>query len=407
MQIKPFCALRPTINKAAVVAAVPYDVVDTAEARVLAAGNPDSFLHVSRPEIDLPDDIGIYDDRVYAQGVKAFQALQDRGVLVKDTLPRLYAYRQIMGKHAQTGIVACCHIDDYANNVIRRHEKTRKDKEDDRTRYVLDLNANTGPVFLTYRDRPEIDAKVAAVQQTDPLYDFTASDGVRHTVWSIDGDANPWVADFAKVPLCYIADGHHRAASAYRSGCQRRAENPKHNGSEEYNWFLAVLFPASQLAILPYNRCVADLNGLNPDEFLAKVGGIFKTAEVKSADPTGAREVRMYLRGKWYSLQWDAFDADPVGRLDVSVLQDRLLAPVLGIDDPRTNQRISFIGGIRGTGELVKRVDKGRDAVAFSMYPVTVAQMMDIADAGQIMPPKSTWFEPKLRSGLLVHSILG
>ena len=405
MQIKPFAALRPVPERAAALASVPYDVVDTAEARALADGNPDSFLHVSRPEIDLPDDIDIHDDRVYAQGATAFKDFQARGILLREGAERFYVYRQIMGTHRQTGVVACCSIDDYANDIIRKHEKTRKDKEDDRTRHCLELNANSGPVFLTYRDTAALDALVADVQTAPPLYDFTAADGIRHTVWRVDGDTGAWAEAFGQVPLAYVADGHHRAAAAFRAGQQRRAENPAHTGNEEYNWFLAVLFPESQLRILPYNRCVADLNGLSADAFLEQVKTIFKTEPVADADPAGPREVRMYLAGKWHRLAWDAFEADPVGRLDVSVLQDRLLAPVLGIDDPRTNTRISFVGGIRGTGALVKRVDSGCDAVAFSMYPVTVAQMMDIADAGQIMPPKSTWFEPKLRSGLLVHTL--
>jgi uncharacterized protein (DUF1015 family) len=416
MQIKPFAALRPTPEKAAALAAVPYDVVDTAEARALAAGNPDSFLHVSRPEIDLPDTVDIHADAVYAQGANAFKDLQARGVLLREPEERLYVYRQIMGTHSQTGVVACCHIDDYAHDIVRKHEKTRKDKEDDRTRHCLALNANSGPVFLTYRDDAELDARVAGTQQTAPLYDFTAADGVRHTVWRVDGANAPWVEAFGRVPLAYVADGHHRAAAAFRAGQQRRAANPAHTGREEYNWFLAVLFPETQLRILPYNRCVADLNGLTPEAFLAKVEGVFKTerltpsaqrsaSEPQPSEPAGPREVRMYLGGAWYRLAWETFEADPVGRLDVSVLQDRLLAPVLGIDDPRTNTRIAFVGGIRGTGELTRRVDGGRDAVAFSLFPVTVAQMMDIADAGQIMPPKSTWFEPKLRSGLLVHTL--
>lgn len=405
MLIKAFAALRPAPDKAAMLASVPYDVVDTSEARGLAHGNPYSFLHVSRPEIDLPDSVDIHDDQVYAQGVKAFKHFQDQGVLIRESTERLYVYRQIMGKHEQTGIVACCHIDDYANDIIRKHEKTRKDKEDDRTRHCLELNANSGPVFLTYRDKQMIDKMVEEVKRGTPLYDFTAVDGICHTVWRIEGEARAWVEAFKQVPLAYVADGHHRAAAAFRAGKQRRQNNPNHTGQEEYNWFLAVLFPETQLRILPYNRCIVDLNGLTPEGFLAKVKTIFKTDETTSADPSGAREVRMYLSGKWYRLCWDEFDADPVGRLDVSVLQDRLLAPVLGIDDPRTNTRISFVGGIRGTSELTKRVDSGRDTVAFSMYPVTVAQMMDIADAGQIMPPKSTWFEPKLRSGLLVHTL--
>jgi len=406
MRIKPFNALRPAADKAAAVAAVPYDVVDTSEARVLAAGNPDCFLHVSRPEIDLPADTDIHSDAVYAQGVKAFAEMQARDVLVREGAERVYVYRQIKGVHSQTGVVVCCHVGDYEGDTIRKHEKTRKDKEDDRTRHCLALNANSGPVFLTYRDQASIDQAVAAVcATTQPLYDFTASDGVRHTVWRAAGEMAEWVAAFDRVPLAYIADGHHRAAASARSGQARRAANPTHTGDEEYNWFLAVLFPESQLRILPYNRCVVDLNGLSPEAFLDKVGEIFTVTETFSPEPEGPCRCNMYLGGTWYRLAWSEPAADPVNRLDVSVLQNRLLAPVLGIDDPRTSQRISFIGGIRGTAELVKRVDAGRDAVAFALYPVTVKQMMDIADAGQIMPPKSTWFEPKLRSGLLVHTL--
>jgi len=405
MLIKPFAALRPSPEKVSAVASVPYDVVDTAEARVLAAGNPDSFLHVSRPEIDLPDHIDIHDDQVYAQGVRAFKDFQKKGVLIRESDERLYVYRQIMGTHCQTGVVACCHISDYGNDIIRKHEKTRKDKEDDRTRHCLELNANSGPVFLTYRDRAELDGWVAEVQKGVPLYDFVAADGIQHAVWRVEGDLTAWREAFKRVPLAYVADGHHRAAAAFRAGQQRKASNPNHTGNEEYNWFLAVLFPETQLRILPYNRCVVDLNGLSEQAFLSNVQQIFKTRPTQGADPAGPREVRMYLAGQWHALTWDEVSADPVGRLDVSVLQDRLLAPVLGIDDPRTDTRISFVGGIRGTGELARRVDEKRDAVAFSMYPVTVAQMMDIADAGQIMPPKSTWFEPKLRSGLLVHTL--
>lgn len=405
MRVKSFAALRPAPEKASSVAAVPYDVVDTSEARLLADGNPDSFLHVSRPEIDLPETVAVHDDQVYAQGAKALADFQSRGLLLREQRQSFYVYRQIMGSHQQTGVVTCCHIDDYATDIIRKHEKTRKDKEDDRTRHCLELNANSGPVFLTYRDTAKIDALVAAVKEKTPLYDFTAVDNIRHTVWRVDGDASGWVDAFQQVPLAYVADGHHRAAAAFRSGKQRREANPKHTGNEEYNWFLAVLFPETQLRILPYNRCVVDLNGLTVQAFLSKVQEVFKTEPSGTPAPSGPREVQMYVAGKWYRLSWDEVAADPVGRLDVSVLQDRLLAPLLGIDDPRTNTRISFVGGIRGTEELSKRVDSGRDAVAFSMYPVTVAQMMDIADAGQIMPPKSTWFEPKLRSGLLVHTL--
>ncbi len=405
MRVKPFRALRPAAGQAARVAAVPYDVVDTAEARALADGNAESFLHVSRPEIDLPEGVDLYSDEVYAQGARALQALQANGVLIREQQECLYVYRQIMGAHAQTGVVTCSHIEDYAGNLIRKHEKTRQNKEDDRTRHVLTMNANSGPVFLTYRDTETLDRLVAAVTSAPPLYDFTAVDGVQHTLWQISAELDQWVAAFGEVPLSYVADGHHRAAAAYRAGVKRRELNPVHDGSEEYNWFLTVLFPASQLKILPYNRSVEDLNGLSTEEYLERVREVFHVEPARSALPSGARELCMYLAGQWYRLSWDEFESDPVGVLDVSVLQDRLLAPVLGIDDPRTNERISFIGGIRGTAELIKRVDSGRDAVAFSMCPCSIAQMMDIADAGQIMPPKSTWFEPKLRSGLLVHTL--
>ncbi|MDA3925211.1 MAG: DUF1015 family protein [Kiritimatiellae bacterium] len=405
MRVKPFCALRPALDKAERVASVPYDVVDIAEARALAAGNPDSFLHVSRPEIDMPDGIDLYSAEVYAQGAKALKALQASGALIREENECLYVYRQIMGQHSQTGIVACSHIEDYANNVIRKHEKTRQNKEDDRTRHVLAMNANAGPVFLTYRDTETLDTLIAAVQTGDPLYDFTAEDGVKHTLWLVSEETDKWVDAFAEVSLSYVADGHHRAAAAYRAGQRRKELNSSHDGSEEYNWFLTVLFPAGQLKILAYNRCVEDLNGLTPEAYLGKVKEIFTVKPSESSTPSKTREVCMYLGGSWYNLSWDAFDSDPVSILDVSVLQDRLLAPVLGVADPRTSENISFIGGIRGTEELVKRVDSGRDAVAFSMCPCSIEQMMDIADVDQIMPPKSTWFEPKLRSGLIVHTL--
>lgn len=406
MKTKPFCALRPTPEAAPVLASVPYDVVDTAEARALAAGNPLSFLHVSRPEIDLPDGTYIYSDAVYAQAVAALSGLKARGALATDPEARYYAYRQVMGDHAQTGIVTCCHIDDYGADVIKKHERTRQDKEDDRTRHVLELGANTGPVFLTYRDVAAIDDCVAAATSGAPLYDFTAADGIRHTVWKIGAsDSGRLQSLFGAVPAAYVADGHHRAKAAWRAGAERRAANPHHTGDEEYNWFLAVLFPASQLKILPYNRCVADLRGMTQEAFLERVGKVFSVKPGATPEASGTRDCRMYLGGQWYDLSWPAFEADPVGSLDVSVLQERLLKPILGIDDPRTSTRISFVGGIRGTGELERRVDDGRAAVAFSMAPVTVAQMMAIADAGQTMPPKSTWFEPKLRSGLLIHEL--
>jgi uncharacterized protein (DUF1015 family) len=312
-------------------------------------------------------------------------------------------YQQQMGSHRQRGLVAGCHVDDYDAGLIRKHEKTRKDKEDDRTRLIDTISADTGPVFLTYRDASAVTALVEAKTRETPLHDFTAPDGIRHTVWRIDAPAE-WVKAFGAVPVSYIADGHHRAASAARVARLRRERNPQHTGAEEYNWFLCVLFPASELKILPYNRIVADLNGRSPADFLAATKQLFGLEENAPASPTAVGRISMYLGGKWYGLKCpNDPKADPVGRLDVSVLQDKLLAPLLGIDDPRTSKRIDFVGGIRGTGELVKRVD-AEGGVAFSLYPVTLGQLMDIADAGQIMPPKSTWFEPKLRSGLFVHT---
>jgi len=384
---------------------VPYDVVDREEAAALAEGNPYSLLHVDRAEIDLPPETDPYSDAVYAKALENFLRLQKEGALIRETSRVVYLYQQIMGNHAQTGIAALCHIDDYENNLIKKHEKTRKDKEDDRTRLIATLSADTGPVFLTYRDEAAIDRFVNEAKRDAPLYDFTAPDGIRHTVWRLEHSGEV-VDDFCRVPCAYVADGHHRTASAVRVGKERRAANARHTGNEEYNWFLAVLFPASQLRILPYNRCVRDLNGRTEEEFLAglKAGG-FLVEKAGDAMPPGPGEVRMCLGGNWRRVAWtpDA-GADPIARLDVTVLQERVLGPLLGIDDPRTSKRIEFIGGIRGTGELERRVKEGRAAVAFSMYPTTVEQLMEIADAGAIMPPKSTWFEPKLRSGLFIHT---
>ncbi len=403
MRIHPFQGLVPPPAHAPEVACVPYDVVNAAEAAALAAGKPDSLLHVDRAEIDLPPDTNPYSDAVYAKARENFLGLQRRGVLVRETEPCLYVYQQQMGNHVQRGLIAGCHVEDYDRELIKKHEKTRKDKEDDRTKLIDTLGADTGPVFLTYRDNAAVTALVNAKTQEKPLHDFTAPDGIRHTVWRIPGGAE-WVQAFAAVPVTYIADGHHRAASAARVARLRRERNPAHTGHEDYNWFLCVLFPASELKILPYNRIVVDLHGLAPADFLAKAKALFGLQENAAPAPTAVGQVSMYLGGKWYGLTMPVDPkADPVSRLDVSVLQDRLLAPVLGIHDVRTDKRIDFVGGIRGPGELVKRVDAD-GGVAFSMYPVTLAQLMDIADAGQIMPPKSTWFEPKLRSGLVVHT---
>ena len=404
MRIRSFQGLQPRPEQAARVACVPYDVINSVEAARLAEGNPVSLLHVIRPEIDLEPGVNLYSDAVYARAVENFQKFQAGGVLVRESEPCLYLYQLKMGQHVQTGLTAVFHVDDYNSDLIKKHEKTRPDKEDDRTRITHELSANPEPVFLTYKDSPEIDALAAAVLKGKPLYDFTAPDGIRHTVWRIAG-GREWMESFARVPVAYVADGHHRSASAARVGRERKQSNPQHNGNEDYNWFLATIFPASQLQVLPYNRLLLDLNGLSPAAFLDKVKSQFRVQEGVSDKPAGPARISMYLQGRWIGLEWETDPAaDPVSRLDVSVLQERLLAPILGIDDPRTSKRIDFVGGIRGTGELVKRVDSGEAAVAFSMHPVTVGQLMDIADAGQIMPPKSTWFEPKLRSGLFIHT---
>jgi uncharacterized protein (DUF1015 family) len=403
MRIHPFQGLVPDPALAPEVACVPYDVVNAAEAAALAAGRPHSLLHVDRAEIDLPAGTDPYSDAVYARARQNFLRLQEAGALRRETEPCLYVYQQQMGNHVQRGLVAGCHVDDYDAGRIKKHEKTRQDKEDDRTRLIDTLGADTGPVFLTYRDDPGVNALVAAAVRGRPQHDFTAPDGIRHTVWRVAGGAE-WVQAFACVPATYIADGHHRAASAARVARLRRERNPAHHGGEEYNWFLCVLFPASELKILPYNRIVTDLHGLTPAQLLTEVKARFGLEENAPPGPPAVGRVSMYLGGRWYGLRCAAGpDADPVSRLDVSVLQDRLLGPVLGIADVRTSKRIDFVGGIRGTAELERRVDAD-GGVAFSMYPVSLGQLMDIADAGQIMPPKSTWFEPKLRSGLFIHT---
>jgi uncharacterized protein (DUF1015 family) len=404
MIVKAFQGLIPRADQVAEVAAVPYDVVDTKEARALAVGHPNNLIRVDRAEIDLPDDTNPYADIVYATAQANFQRLIAEGILVRESAPCLYLYQQEMAGRRQTGIVAACAVSDYDQNIIRKHEKTRQVKEDDRTRLVDTLSAHTGPIFLTFRDVPEIQAEIDRVLLETPLSEFTAEDGVVHRMWRVSAPEALEQA-FAKVPLSYVADGHHRSASAWRVGMARAKANAQHTGQEDYNYFLGVLFPASHLAILPYNRVVKDLNGLSPEALLAKVEGLFTVQPASSPSPSAPGQVNMYLAGKWHSLSWDAAaEKDPVKSLDVSVLQDRLLEPVLGIDDPRTNERIDFVGGIRGTAELEQRVQSGRAAVAFSMYPVTVDQLMAIADADQIMPPKSTWFEPKLRSGLVIQT---
>jgi uncharacterized protein (DUF1015 family) len=379
--------------------------VDTEEARALTKDNPLSFLRVARAEVDLPPEIDPYSDTVYARAKENFAAFQRSGVLVREPEPCLYFYLLRMGQHVQTGLVACCHIEDYEQGIIRKHEKTRVDKETDRVRHLQAIQANSGPVFLAYRDVRAIDAIAESAMKEPPLYNFTAVDGVGHTVWKVAAPA-ALVEAFRSVPLSYIADGHHRAAAAARAGAELRRANARHLGSEEYNWFLAVLFPAGQLQILPYNRVVKDLNGLSASGFLDVVRRRFTLVADAPAKPEAARNVSIRLGDRWYGIRWDEHASpNPVETLDVQVLQDRLLAPVLGIRDPRTDKRIEFVGGIRGVVELERRVESGKAAVAFSMHPVGMNDVMAIADASQIMPPKSTWFEPKLRSGLLVHTL--
>jgi len=385
---------------------VPYDVVNRDEACELAQGNRYSFLHVGRADIDLSADVDPHDPRVYSTAREALDRLVAQGVLVREGAPALYLYRQIMSGRAQTGVVGCVHIDDYEQDVIRKHEKTRPDKEDDRTRHVLTLEAHAEPVFLTYRGRPQIDVLSEAVLATDPVHDFTAPDGVRHTVWRISDPAS-WVEAFREVPHAYVADGHHRSASAWRAGKERRAANPNHRGHEEYNWFLAVLFPADQLTIMPYNRVVRDLGGKSPAEVLQALRLVGRVSPADHPRPPRPGTFCVYLADAWYRVELDEERIDrrdPIGSLDVSLLQDQVLGPILGVGDPRTEKRLDFVGGIRGTAELERRVNSGEMAIAFSLYPTTVDQLMAVSDAGAIMPPKSTWFEPKLRSGLFVHT---
>jgi uncharacterized protein (DUF1015 family) len=407
MRLHPFRAIRPRPELAAEVASVPYDVVSRPEAAELARGNPHSFLHVGRSDVDLPPEVDPYDPRIYRRAREALDELLARGTLLRDPKPGLFVYRQVMDGRAQTGVVGCVHVDDYERDVIRKHEKTRQDKEDDRTRHVLTLDANAEPVFLTYRARSEIDRLVERASSTAPLYDFTAPDGVRHTVWSVPHPGS-LVEAFGPVPHAYVADGHHRSASAWRAGKELRAKNPAHQGAEEYNWFLAVLFPSEQLRILPYNRVVRDLNGRTPSQVLEQLRGLGTVTPTRNPVPDRTGVFCVYLDGTWYRLELgpSRIDrSDPIASLDVSLLQDLVLSPILGIGDPRTDQRIDFVGGIRGTAELERRVQSGEAAIAFSLYPTTLDQLMAVSDAGRVMPPKSTWFEPKLRSGLFVHEL--
>lgn len=405
--VKPFRGYRPAAH-AEQIACPPYDVINSQEAREIAAGNALSFLHVEKPEIDLPESVDLYDAQVYAKGKENLEKFIASGVLKQDEKPCFYIYAQTMNGRTQYGLVAAVSAEEYDKQIIRRHELTRKDKEEDRTRHVDTLCATTGPVFLTYPDRADMNTLVAAVCAQTPAYKFTTSDGIGHAFWVVS-DAEKIAAIekiFTQIPVLYIADGHHRSASAANVARKRKAANAHHTGAESYNFFQAVIFPAGQLYIMDYNRLVKDLNGLTPEQFIEKVSEKFEILPTGKASPAACHEFGMYLGGKWYTLKAKAgtFNAgDPVGALDVSILQQNLLAPILGIGDPRTDKRINFVGGIRGLGELQKRVDSGAYAVAFSMYPTSIEELMKVADAKLIMPPKSTWFEPKLRSGLVTY----
>jgi uncharacterized protein (DUF1015 family) len=405
--IKPFKALRPPRELAPRVAALPYDVMNVEEARQMAAGNPYSFLHVSRPEIDLPPEIDPYHDSVYAKGRENLGRFILEGYLVQDPRDCYYVYRQKMGSVTQTGLVVCAGVDDYQSGVIKKHELTRPDKEEDRVRHIDMLDANDEPVFYAYRKDGEIDDIIGATTAGEPEYAFVSDDGVAHTLWVIrDAAVIRRLTDlFAAIGTLYVADGHHRSAAAGRVRELRRNARPGHTGSEEYNFFLTVIFPDDQLRIMPYNRVVRDLNGRASAEFLAALEGSFEITRGEGREPR-RHEFGLYLDGEWSLLKTrdGVFDRrSPAARLDVSILQNSVLGPLLGIANPRTDKRINFIGGIRGTEELQRLVDGGEFRVAFALHPTSIEDLMELADAGEIMPPKSTWFEPKLRSGLFVH----
>lgn len=406
--IRPFAGLRPEADQAEAVVAPPYDVLNTEEARQRAAGRPYSFLHISKPEIDLPEGTDPYSDEVYAKGAENLNKQVSVGILKQDTKACYYAYRLIMGQHTQTGLVAVASVPDYDSNRIRKHEFTRPDKEDDRVRQVDALNAQTGPVFLTYRHNDNVDKIIEQVCNGKPEYDLTADDGVQHTLWVIDSDdlINKLTQNFDAMDNLYIADGHHRSAAASRVADLREKSNSEHTGDEPYNYFLTVIFPDNQMKILDYNRVVKDLNGLDKDAFLKAVESNFKVEEQSQAvKPAKPGEFGMYIQGSWFKLTINnsLIPNDPVKGLDVSLLQDNLIEPILGVGDPRRDKRIDFVGGIRGLVGLEKRVDSGEMEVAFSLYPTSLDQLMSVADANEVMPPKSTWFEPKLADGLVSH----
>jgi len=409
-RVEPFRAWRPAAELAERVASPPYDVLSSEEARRMAADNPLSFLHVVKPEIDLPPGTDPYSPEVYAKGAESLRHLIRKGALIREDRPAYYLYRQRMGNHVQTGLVAGASVDEYEAGLIKKHEHTRRAKEDDRTRHIEALGANTGPVFLAYRARPEIDALVGRLTAGTPTYDFTAPDGIGHTLWVVDdpGHVAALKEAFGEIPELYVADGHHRSAAAVRVRAARRDANPNHTGEEPYNFFLSVIFPHDQLLIMDYNRVVRDLGVRSPETFLEAIRDDFEVAPAEAPKPQHVHGYGMYLDGRWYRLKARTGsypEDDPVRALDVAILQENLLAPVLGIGDPRSDQRIDFVGGIRGPGELERLVDSGDWAVAFALHPTTIEQLFSVADAGRVMPPKSTWFEPKLRSGLIVRPL--
>lgn len=408
--VKPFICIRPAKEHAAEVAALPYDVYNRKEACAAVKGNPLSFLNIDRAETQFSDDVDTYADCVYEKARELLDSQIADGIYVTDAGDHYYLYELTMDGRSQTGIVACCSIDDYVNGVIKKHENTREEKELDRIRHVDTVNAQTGPIFLAYRQNIALKEIVAEEKTKPALYDFVSDDGIRHRVWRIDGADRTDVieAAFAAIPSTYIADGHHRAASAVKVGLKRRTKHPGYTGEEPFNYFLSVLFPDEELMILPYNRVVRDLNGMSTEQFFEKLKEKFELEEIGKEPyaPVQKGTFGMYLDGTWYALKIlpQYRSADPVKGLDVSILQDHLLAPVLGIGDPRTDKRIDFIGGIRGLKELERRVGEDME-VAFSMYPTSIEELLSVADAGLLMPPKSTWFEPKLRSGLFIHRL--
>ena len=409
--LKPFKAVRPKDEYASQVGALPYDVMNSEEAREMVKDKPYSFLHVDKAEVDLPKGIDIYSAEVYEKAKENLEALSANGICKQDEKPMLYIYRQIMNGREQTGIVGCTAVDDYINNVIKKHEFTRADKEADRIRHVDTLDANTGPIFLTHRENKTVsDITENWKNAHAPVYDFVSDDGVAQTVWVIDNDAvvDTLVKEFAEIPYLYIADGHHRCASAVRVGERRRGEG-EYDKDAEFNFFLSVIFPCDQLKIMDYNRVMADLNGNTSEEFIAKMGEKFVVEEADESpySPKERHTFGMYLDNKWYKVTAKPEyinENDPVECLDVSILQNNLITPILNITDPRTDKRIDFVGGIRGLGELERRCAEGMK-LAFAMYPTSLNELMDIADAGKVMPPKSTWFEPKLLSGLFIHKL--